>query len=46
MAAYIMLDGRLTDDQRKGGFKPALEVHDCASPQEKLLDYTGRSPSR
>ena len=44
-AAYGMLHGRLTDEQRKGGFKPALDVTDDASPQEKLLAYTGRPPS-
>jgi uncharacterized protein (TIGR03086 family) len=41
-AGYGMLNGRLTDEQRKGGFKPALDVPTDASPQEKLLAYTGR----
>lgn len=41
-AAYGMLHGRLTDEQRKGAFKPAIDVPDDASPQEKLLGYTGR----
>jgi uncharacterized protein (TIGR03086 family) len=44
-AAYDMLNGRLTDKQRKGAFKPAIDVPDDASPQEKLLAYTGRPPS-
>ena len=44
-AAYGMLHGRLTDEQRKGGFKPAIDVPDDASPQGKLLAYTGRPPS-
>jgi uncharacterized protein (TIGR03086 family) len=44
-AAYTMLHGRLTDEQRKGAFKPAIDVPDDASPQEKLLAYTGRPPS-
>jgi uncharacterized protein (TIGR03086 family) len=43
-AAYGMLHGRLTDDQRKGAFKPELKVADDASAQDKLLAYTGRDP--
>jgi uncharacterized protein (TIGR03086 family) len=43
-AAYKMIHGRFTDEQRKGLFKPAIEVPDDASPQEKLLAYTGRPP--
>src|SRR5204863_8017464 len=45
-AAYAMIGGRLTDDQRKGAFKPELAVADDASAQDKLLAYTGRQPSR
>ena len=37
--------GRFTDDQRKGVFKPEVEVADDASTQDKLLAYTGRNPS-
>jgi uncharacterized protein (TIGR03086 family) len=44
-AAFAMIDGRLTDDQRGNAFKPALEVADDAPPQDKLLAYTGREPS-
>ena len=43
-AAYNMIHGRFTDEQRNGVFKPAIDVPDDASPQEKLLAYTGRSP--
>jgi uncharacterized protein (TIGR03086 family) len=45
-AAYQMIHGRFTDDQRKGVFKPEIEVGDDASPQDKLLAYTGRNPKR
>jgi hypothetical protein len=37
-------NGRLTDDQRGSGFKPAVDVRDNASTQDKLLAYTGRQP--
>ena len=43
-AAYEMIHGRFTDDQRKGVFKPEVSVPTGASPQEKLLAYTGRDP--
>ena len=44
-AAFSMLDGRLTDEQRKGGgFKPAVDVPAGASSQDKLVAYTGRQP--
>jgi uncharacterized protein (TIGR03086 family) len=45
-AAYDMIHGRFTDEQRKGLFKPEVDVAADASPQEKLLAYTGRDPSR
>jgi uncharacterized protein (TIGR03086 family) len=45
-AAYTMIHGRFTDEQRKGVFKPALSVSPTASAQDKLLAYTGRDPSR
>lgn len=41
-AAFSMLDGRLTDDQRGDAFAPAVQVPDTASVQERLLGYTGR----
>jgi uncharacterized protein (TIGR03086 family) len=43
-AAYEMIHGRFTDDQRKGLFGPELEVAPNASAQDKLLAYTGRNP--
>ena len=44
-AAYEMIHGRFTDEQRKGLFKPEVRVPPNASAQEKLLAYTGRNPS-
>jgi uncharacterized protein (TIGR03086 family) len=44
-AAYDVVHGAFTDDQRTGVFKPEIEVDDDASAQEKLLAYTGREPS-
>ena len=44
-AAYDMIYGRFTDEQRPGVFKPEIAVPADASAQEKLLAYTGRSPS-
>jgi len=43
-AAFQMLDGRLTEENRKGMFKPPVDVPDKASSQEKLLAYVGRKP--
>jgi uncharacterized protein (TIGR03086 family) len=43
--AYEMIHGRFTDEQRKGVFKPEVAVGPDATPQEKLLAYTGRSPA-
>jgi hypothetical protein len=44
-AAFSMIDGRLTDEQRKGGgFKPAVAVPASSSAQDKLVAYTGRQP--
>ena len=45
-AAYDMIYGRFTDEQRPGVFKPEVAVAPDASAQEKLLAYTGRDPSR
>jgi uncharacterized protein (TIGR03086 family) len=45
-AAYEMIHGRFTDEQRKGVFKPEVPIGGHASPQEKLLAYTGRDPRR
>jgi len=44
-AAFEMIHGRFTDDQRKGVFKPEIDVPADASAQEKLLAYTGRKPA-
>ena len=44
-AAFDMIHGRFTDDQRKGVFKPEVDVPPDASAQDKLLAYTGRRPS-
>jgi len=45
-AAYRMIHGRFTEEQRKGVFKPEIAVPADASSQDKLLAYTGRDPSR
>jgi uncharacterized protein (TIGR03086 family) len=45
-AAYEMIHGRFTDEQRKGVFKPEVSVAGDASPQARLLAYTGRDPKR
>jgi uncharacterized protein (TIGR03086 family) len=45
-AAYQMIHGRFTDEQRKGVFKPEINVGSDASAQEKLLAYTGRDPGQ
>jgi uncharacterized protein (TIGR03086 family) len=44
-AAFDMIHGRFTDDQRKGVFKPEVKVAKNSSAQDKLLAYTGRDPS-
>jgi uncharacterized protein (TIGR03086 family) len=44
-AAYKAIHGMFTDEQRKGVFKPAVEVDPDASAQDRLLGYTGRDPS-
>jgi uncharacterized protein (TIGR03086 family) len=44
-AAYEMIHGRFTDEQRKGVFKPEVTVAPNASAQDRLLGYTGRNPS-
>ena len=44
-AAYDMIHGRFTDEQRKGVFKPEVAVAEDASAQDKLLAYTGRNPA-
>ena len=43
-AAYGMIHGQFTDEQRKGMFGPEVAVGADASPQDRLLAYTGRDP--
>ena len=44
-AAYAMIHGRFTEEQRKGVFKPEVTVAPNASAQDRLLAYTGRNPT-
>jgi uncharacterized protein (TIGR03086 family) len=44
-AAYDVIHGRFTDEQRKGVFKPEISVGEDATPQQRLLAYTGRNPA-
>ena len=44
-AAYQTIHGKFTDEQRKGVFKPEIQVPDDAPAQDRLLAYTGRAPS-
>src|SRR3954452_6466016 len=44
-ASYSVIHGRLTDEQRKGAFKPEVPVGENATPQQRLLAYTGRDPN-
>jgi uncharacterized protein (TIGR03086 family) len=43
-AAYQLIHGKFTDDQRVGVFKPAQAIAEDATPQARLLAYTGRDP--
>jgi uncharacterized protein (TIGR03086 family) len=43
-AAYEMIYGAFTDDQREGVFAPEVTVPADASAQDKLLAYAGRDP--
>jgi uncharacterized protein (TIGR03086 family) len=45
-AAYALIHGRFTDEQRQGVFKPEIKVPPDSSAQQKLLAYTGRDPSQ
>ncbi len=42
--AYRTMHGRFTEAQRVGIFEPERSVDDDATPQAKLLAYTGRDP--
>jgi uncharacterized protein (TIGR03086 family) len=44
-AAYELIHGLLTDDQRKGILKPEVAVAADVSAQDKLLAFSGRDPS-
>jgi uncharacterized protein (TIGR03086 family) len=44
-AAYDCIHGQFSDEQRKGVFKPEVTVPDDATPQDRLLAYTGRDPA-
>jgi uncharacterized protein (TIGR03086 family) len=44
-AAYFLIHGQFTDDQRQGIFKPEIEVGPDAPAQDRLLAYTRRNPS-
>lgn len=44
-AAYQMIHGRFTDEQRPGIFKPAVPTPATATRQDELLAYTGRDPA-
>lgn len=43
-AAFSMVDGRLTDETRRHSFKPAVEVPESASAQDRYVAYLGRNP--
>jgi uncharacterized protein (TIGR03086 family) len=43
-AAYDVIHGRFTEEQRKGVFKPEVPLGEEATPQQRLLAYTGRNP--
>jgi uncharacterized protein (TIGR03086 family) len=43
-AAYDHIHGLFTEEQRKGVFAPEIPVGDDATPQQRLLAYTGRDP--
>lgn len=44
-AAYEIIHGAFTDEQRTGVFKPEVPVDDGATPQQRLLGYAGREPA-
>jgi uncharacterized protein (TIGR03086 family) len=44
-AAYDTIHGAFTEEQRKGVFKPEVDIDADASAQDRLLAYAGRDPS-
>jgi uncharacterized protein (TIGR03086 family) len=45
-AAFAMINGNLTAENRGKAFKPEVEVPENATAQDKLLAYLGRKPCR
>jgi len=45
-AAYAVVDGRWSEEQRPGVLKPEVRIAADSSAQEKLLAYSGRDPTR
>ena len=43
-AAYQLIHGKFTEEQRVGVFKPEKALPEDASPQDRLLAYSGRDP--
>jgi uncharacterized protein (TIGR03086 family) len=43
-AAYDMIHGKFTEEQRTGVFKPEIAIATDASAQDRLLAYSGRDP--
>lgn len=39
-----LIHGAFTEEQRNGVFKPAIEVGDDVTAQQRLLAFTGRQP--
>ena len=44
-AAYDLVHGKFTEEQRVGVFKPEQPIADDAPPEARLLAYTGRDPA-
>jgi uncharacterized protein (TIGR03086 family) len=44
-AAYSIVHGRFTEEQRVGVFAPEVAIAPNSSAQDKLLAYTGRDPA-
>jgi uncharacterized protein (TIGR03086 family) len=45
-AAYATIHGQFTEEQRKGVFRPEVDVGADASAQDRLLAYVGRDASQ
>jgi len=44
-AAYRIIHGQFTEEQRQGVFKPEVSAPTDATAQQRLLAYTGRDPA-